>query len=160
LTASVACSRSTALRCCTGRTAAGGWRPRAANPAPESPESARTTIDLDGEHVLALAGGPVRSEDRRVLDAFAKELAASVELGDLEAEAQAAQAVSATSELRAALLSAVSHDLRTPIAAIKTSVTSLLQRDVDWTPDERDEFVRTIDEETDRLNALVGTSST
>jgi two-component system, OmpR family, sensor histidine kinase KdpD len=135
-----------------------GWRLEVASGdrAPESPESAGATIDLDDEHVLALAGGPVRSEDRRVLDAFAKELAASVELGDLEAEAEAAQALSATSELRAALLSAVSHDLRTPIAAIKASVTSLLQKDVDWTPEERDEFVRTIDEETDRLNALVG----
>jgi two-component system, OmpR family, sensor histidine kinase KdpD len=72
----------------------GGWRLGAASGdlAPESPESARTTIDLDGEQVLALAGGPVRSEDRCVLDAFAKELAASVELGDLEAEAQDAQA--------------------------------------------------------------------
>jgi two-component system sensor histidine kinase KdpD len=135
-----------------------GWRLEvgSGDRAPERPEAAGTTIELDGEHVLALAGGPVRSEDRRVLDAFAKELAASVELRDLEAEAEVAHAVSATSELRAALLSAVSHDLRTPIAAIKASVTSLLQKDVEWTPEARDEFVRTIDEETDRLNALVG----
>jgi two-component system sensor histidine kinase KdpD len=59
-------------------------------------------------------------------------------------------------ELRAALLSAVSHDLRTPISAIKASVTSLLQRDIDWTPEAQQEFLDTIDEETDRLNALVG----
>ena len=135
-----------------------GWRLEAASgdQAPASPEAAGTTIELDEEHVLALAGGPVRSEDRRVLEAFAKEIAASVELGELEAEAEAAGVFSAASELRAALLSAVSHDLRTPIAAIKASVTSLLQRDVDWTPEAREEFVRTIDEETDRLNALVG----
>ena len=69
---------------------------------------------------------------------------------------QAAGAVSAANELRAALLSAVSHDLRTPLSAIKASVTSLLQRDVDWTPEARQEFLETIDEETDRLNALVG----
>jgi two-component system sensor histidine kinase KdpD len=136
----------------------GGWRLEAASGdrAPESPAAAGTTVELDDEHVLTISGPPVRSEDRRILDAFAMELAASVAHGALEAEAEAAGAASAASELRAALLSAVSHDLRTPIAAIKASVTSLLQRDVDWTPEAREEFVRTIDEETDRLNALVG----
>jgi two-component system sensor histidine kinase KdpD len=136
----------------------GGWRIEAASGerAPENPAAASSTIDLDDDHVLALAGGPVRSEDERVLEAFAKELVASVELGDLEAEVEAAGVVSAANELRAAILSAVSHDLRTPISAIKASVTSLLQQDVQWTPAARREFLDTIDEETDRLNALVG----
>ena len=134
-----------------------GWRIEAASGerAPENPAAASTTIDLDDEHVLALAGA-VRSEDERVLEAFTKELVASVELGDLEAEVEAAGVVSAANELRAAILSAVSHDLRTPISAIKASVTSLLQQDVQWTPEARREFLDTIDEETDRLNALVG----
>jgi two-component system sensor histidine kinase KdpD len=136
----------------------GGWRIEAASGdrVPDSPEASGATSELDAEHVLALAGGPIRSEDQRVLDAFAKELAASVHLGELEAEAEAAGGLSAANELRAALLAAVSHDLRTPISAIKASVTSLLQRDVDWTPEARQEFLETIDEETDRLNALVG----
>jgi two-component system, OmpR family, sensor histidine kinase KdpD len=64
--------------------------------------------------------------------------------------------LSAANELRAAILSAVSHDLRTPISAIKASVTSLLQQDVEWSPEARREFLDMIDEETDRLNALVG----
>ena len=136
----------------------GGWRIEAAtgDRVPESPAAASLTLDLDPEHVLVLAGPPLRSEDQRVLDAFARELAASVELGELEAEAQTAGALSAANELRAALLSAVSHDLRTPLAAIKASVTSLRQRDVDWPLEAQDEFLATIDEETDRLNALVG----
>jgi two-component system sensor histidine kinase KdpD len=135
-----------------------GWLVEAASgtPVPESPEAATFTVKLDDEHVLALAGSPVRSEDQRVLDAFAKELAASVELGELEAEAETAVTLAAANELRAALLSAVSHDLRTPIAAVKASATSLLQDDVEWTLEARNEFLRTIDEETDRLNALVG----
>jgi two-component system sensor histidine kinase KdpD len=135
-----------------------GWRIEASSGdrAPDSPADASTTIDLDPDHMLALAGGPVRSQDERVLEAFSKELAASVELGDLEAEVEAAGLLSAANELRAAILSAVSHDLRTPISAIKASVTSLLQEDVDWTPEARREFLDTIDEETDRLNALVG----
>ena len=137
---------------------AAGWRVDAASGdrIPETPEAATTTIALDDEHVLAIVGGPVRSDDRRVLDAFVKELAASVQLGELAAEAETADALSAANELRAALLSAVSHDLRTPLAAIKASVTSLLQEDVDWTPEARREFLVTIDEEADRLNALVG----
>jgi two-component system sensor histidine kinase KdpD len=135
-----------------------GWRIEAAAGArtPETPDAGSTTIELDPDHVLALAGPPLRSEDQRVLDAFARELAASVELGELEAEAQAAGVLSAANELRSALLAAVSHDLRTPLAAIKASVTSLRQRDVEWTPEARDEFLATIDEETDRLDALVG----
>ena len=136
----------------------GGWRIEAASGerAPESPEASSAAIEIDAEHVLALVGAPIRSEDQRVLDAFAKELAASVELGDLAAEARTAGTLAAANELRSALLSAVSHDLRTPIAAVKASVTSLLQDDVEWTPAARREFLETIDEETDRLNALVG----
>jgi two-component system, OmpR family, sensor histidine kinase KdpD len=135
-----------------------GWRVEAISGVgvPESPEESAATVDLDADHLLAVAGKPIRAEDQRVLDAFAKELAASVQLKELEAEAQSAGALSAASELRAALLSAVSHDLRTPLSAIKASVTSLLQRDIEWTEDARQEFLETIDEETDRLNALVG----
>jgi two-component system, OmpR family, sensor histidine kinase KdpD len=136
----------------------GGWRIEATSGdrVPDSPEASTQTVELDDEHLLALRGGPIRSDDQRVLDAFARELAASVHLGELEAEAEAAGAVSAANELRDAILSAVSHDLRTPISAIKASATSLLQRDVEWTPEARQEFLETIDEETDRLNALVG----
>ena len=135
-----------------------GWRTEATagDRAPDDPDEGTTAIVLDVNHVLALAGPPLRTEDQRVLDAFARELAASVELGELEAEAQAAGALSAANELRSALLAAVSHDLRTPLAAIKASVTSLRQRDVEWTPEASAEFLATIDEETDRLNALVG----
>ena len=136
----------------------GGWRIDAASGdrVPDGPDAATTTIELGRDHVLALAGGPIRSEDQRVLDAFAKELAASVELGEIAAEARTAGALSAANELRAALLSAVSHDLRTPLSAIKASVTSLLQQDIEWTEEARREFLDTIAEETDRLNALVG----
>ena len=135
-----------------------GWQVETAsgNRVPESRETSSWSVELDDDHVLALAGSPVRSEDQRLLDAFAKELTAAVELGELEAEAETAGTLAAANELRAALLSAVSHDLRTPISAVKASVTSLLQEDVAWSKDEQQEFLRTIDEEADRLNALVG----
>ncbi len=68
--------------------------------------------------------------------------------------AEVARAQAGT-ELRNALLAAVSHDLRTPLASIKASVTSLLAEDVEWPADVAREFTITIDHETDRLTSLV-----
>jgi two-component system sensor histidine kinase KdpD len=73
----------------------------------------------------------------------------------LEREAADTERVAELSDLRAALLSAVSHDLRTPLASIKTAVSSLRQDDVEWTDREREEFLATIEEETDRLTELI-----
>jgi two-component system sensor histidine kinase KdpD len=61
-----------------------------------------------------------------------------------------------TDRLRTALLSAVSHDLRTPLATIMASLTSLIETGVAWTPEETEAFLRTALEETERLNRLVG----
>src|SRR5262249_58271613 len=58
--------------------------------------------------------------------------------------------------LGAARVGAVSHDLRTPLSSIKAAATSVLQQDVDWTPQATRELLATIDEEADRLNTLVG----
>ena len=58
-------------------------------------------------------------------------------------------------ELRTALLQAVSHDLRTPLASIKASASSLRQTDIEWSDEDEAEFLETIEEETDRLTALV-----
>jgi two-component system, OmpR family, sensor histidine kinase KdpD len=77
----------------------------------------------------------------------------SAEVARARAEAESLARVD---ELRAALLAAVSHDLRTPLASIKACVTSLLADDVDWPPEAITEFCRTIDEESDRLTTLVG----
>ena len=135
-----------------------GWRPEAASgAAPTAPGDATATVDIDANHVLVLAGSnPPADDDQPILEAYARELAASLHIEELEAEASTAGSLAAANELRTALLSAVSHDLRTPLAAIKASVTSLLQQDVDWTEEAQHEFLATIDEETDRLDALVG----
>jgi two-component system sensor histidine kinase KdpD len=77
----------------------------------------------------------------------------SAEVARARAEAETLARVD---ELRAGLLAAVSHDLRTPLASIKACVTSLLDDDVDWPPEATAEFCRTIDEESDRLTSLVG----
>jgi two-component system sensor histidine kinase KdpD len=61
-----------------------------------------------------------------------------------------------TDALRSALLSSVSHDLRTPLSSIKAAASSLLQQDVQWSGEERSSFALTIEREADRLNRLVG----
>ena len=57
---------------------------------------------------------------------------------------------------RTALLSAVSHDLRTPLAGIKAAIGSLRSREVIWSAEDEDELKEAIEESADRLEALVG----
>lgn len=71
-------------------------------------------------------------------------------------EAERVAALKRTDELKTALLQAVSHDLRTPLASIKTSATTLLDASVSWNPNDRRALLKGIDQECDRLNRLVG----
>jgi two-component system sensor histidine kinase KdpD len=80
----------------------------------------------------------------------------AIERAELQREAASAESMVETDRLRTALLRAVSHDLRTPLATIKASLTSLIETGVDWTPDETRAFLQTALEETERLNRLVG----
>ena len=133
-----------------------GWSLEAAGGAdpPTDPASADETIDIETEVVLCLRG-ELAAEDRQVVHAFASQLGAAVRGRELQREADTAVELSKVNELRSALLAAVSHDLRTPLASIKASVTSLLAADVEWDEAARREFCIAIDEETDRLENLV-----
>ena len=113
-------------------------------------------LRVDAAHELALGGRAVPGDEQRLLDAFVAELASSIHIDELTAEASEAVELERANDLRVAILSAVSHDLRTPLAGIKASVTSLLDDEIDWPESERDAFLATIDEETDRLDGLVG----
>jgi len=134
------------------------WQVQAASgaPVPESPADAQFSAELGGGAVLVLAGSQLAADDRRLLSAFVAQLRLAREQGRLLAQAASAEQLSETNELRTALLAAVSHDLRTPLASIKASATSLLSDEVSWAPDAVKGFCRTINEETDRLNTLVG----
>ena len=120
------------------------------------PADADTVKELNAGVVLALVGPNIAAEDLLILHAFADQLAAVLEHGRLRVEAGRAHALADANELRGALLQAVSHDLRTPLASIKACATSLKNHDVTWSEQETAEFVNTIDTETDRLTALVG----
>jgi two-component system sensor histidine kinase KdpD len=126
------------------------------SPAPERPETATVAEELEPGRVLVLSGPDLDADDLRVLRAFTAQLAGALQRRRLRAEAGAAEALGRANELRTALLAAVSHDLRTPIASIKASATSLLQDDVIWPAEEVRAFAMAIDTEADRLNRLVG----
>ena len=110
-----------------------------------------TLTIAEGEHVLALV----------VFLVVALVVALYVTVADHNASESAAvraeaAALDRANELRTALLSAVSHDLRTPLASIKASVSSLRANDVEWSEQETAEFLAAIEDDTDRLNQLVG----
>ncbi|HEU4398404.1 MAG TPA: ATP-binding protein [Actinomycetota bacterium] len=111
-----------------------------------------------GAMVLVADGsGPMQlgEPERRVLSAFANQAALAVELDRRQEERAQARALAETDRLRTALLNSVSHDLRTPLSSIKASASSLLDPTVEWSPQERGEFLETIDQESDRLTRLV-----
>jgi two-component system sensor histidine kinase KdpD len=123
--------------------------------APTCPDDATLVEPLPPDGVLAVVGNGLAAEDRPLLKAFAAELASARERRRLRAEANRAHQLADANELRSALLQAVSHDLRTPLASIKASVSSLCQDDIDWTAEESQEFLGTIAEETDRLITII-----
>jgi two-component system, OmpR family, sensor histidine kinase KdpD len=125
-------------------------------PVPKSPEAGDLSIAIDAKTQLVVVGPGLPAEDLSLLQAFTSQLALALERRRLRAEAAVAAGLAEASDLRAALLAAVSHDLRTPLSSIKAAATSLLQEDIDWTPQATRELLATIDEETDRLNTLVG----
>jgi two-component system sensor histidine kinase KdpD len=135
----------------------GSWQTEASagpNP-PLSPEDANLTLSLGDDVVLALVGGRLTGADRQVLNAFAAQLTGARERARLSEAAAQATELTQANELRTALLQAVSHDLRTPLASIKASASSLRQTDIEWSKEDEAEFLQTIEEETDRLTALV-----
>src|SRR5206468_8107162 len=88
-------------------------------------------------------------------DTFAGQLALAIERARLGQEAASARLEADASRTRAALFSSVTHDLRTPLASITASASSLLDEGVPFSDEQRDELLRTILEESERLNRLV-----
>jgi two-component system sensor histidine kinase KdpD len=100
--------------------------------------------------------GDVSAVSPRVLDGYAAQLAAALERDRLRIQAAQAEALAEGNRIRTALLTAVSHDLRTPLASVKASVSSLRQTDISLPEADRAELLATIEEGADRLDALIG----
>ncbi len=119
------------------------------------PENADVEVPVTDSLHLALRGRALPAADRRLLGAFATYAVAALEQQRLAAEAKAARPIAEADRMRTALLAAVSHDLRSPLASAKAAVTSLRSPDIQWTTDDRDELLATADESLDKLAHLV-----
>ncbi|MEW5809567.1 MAG: sensor histidine kinase KdpD [Actinomycetota bacterium] len=120
-------------------------------------DTADTAVEVgDDEFWLLLAGRKLPARDRRVLTAVATQAAGLVRQRELAAEAGQAEALAQADNLRRSLLSAVSHDLRTPLAAAKAAVSSLRGTDVAFSAEDTAELLATVEESIDQLTALVG----
>lgn len=109
--------------------------------------------------VLRLDGpisNPVfREHPEDLLEAFAREAALGVQRVELASAAAHAEALREADQMKTALMTSISHDLKTPLAGIKTSVSSLLDGSVPWSDDDRQAFLETIDSQADRLNRVI-----
>jgi two-component system sensor histidine kinase KdpD len=126
-----------------------GWAPRG--------EEAPLRFDLPiGTELRLIGRGPALfAEDQRVLTAFAAAARTAYEGQRLSERAGEARELAAADRQRTALLAAVGHDLRTPLAGIKASVSTLRQTDVDLPDEQRRELLAAIEESADRLDAIV-----
>jgi two-component system sensor histidine kinase KdpD len=120
-------------------------------------DTADTAIEVgDDEFWMLMSGRKLAARDRRVLNAVAKQAAGLVRQRELAEEASKAEAIAQADELRRSLLSAVSHDLRTPLAAAKVAASSLRSDDIGFSAEDTAELLATIEESIDQLTALVG----
>jgi len=120
-----------------------------------APGEGATDVPIDDDLALVLRGHPLPAEDRRIIEAFAAQAALALRQERLSQEAATARPLAEADKMRTALLAAVSHDLRTPLASAKAAVTSLRSHDVDFSPDDREELLATADESLDKLARLV-----
>ncbi|MET7278290.1 DUF4118 domain-containing protein [Kribbella sp. NPDC005582] len=133
------------------------WRPiaSAGTPTCRRPEDGDAEIPGRENLVLVLQGRQLAADERRLVGAFAAHAAALVDRARLTEAAAEAKPLAEADKLRTALLRAVGHDLRSPLASAKASVTSLRSDDVEWSESERSELLETADESLDRLSRLV-----
>ena len=108
-------------------------------------------VGLDGDRPGPLLG----PDQRRLLDALADQAALAIERVNLARDVETAQVAVETERLRSALLTSISHDLRTPLASILGSATSLRTQRATLDPTAEDELLATIQEESERLNRFI-----
>ena len=108
-------------------------------------------LRLDGP----IGDTPFREEPDSLLTAFASEAALGLQRAELAREAEHAGALKQADEMKTALMTSISHDLKTPLAGIKTAVSSLLDTSVDWSDEDKAVFLDTIDSQADRLNRVI-----
>ena len=125
------------------------------HPPTHPSEGTALPLDEEGNTQLVLRG-KVTDEDLGVLRAFADQMALAIEAKRLRGDVAAIERLAEANMLRNALLQSVSHDLRTPLASIKASVTGLMEGSVGFTAEDRSSLLQNIDQSVDRLDRVVG----
>ncbi len=120
-----------------------------------APGDGDAEVHVDESSTLVLSGHPLAAQDRRVLEAFAAQATVALRQGRLEEAAATAGSLAEVDRLRTALLSAVSHDLRTPLSSAKAAVGTLRMSDLPLSEDDQGELLATAEESLDRLSGLV-----
>lgn len=135
----------------------GGWqRVACVGPHPcEGPDEADVDVAVTPDVHLALRGRALPADTRGVLETVAGQALLALRQQRMRREAVEAKRHAETTELRTALLSAVGHDLRTPLTSIKAAVGSLRATDLELSEEDSDELLATIEESADRLSGLI-----
>ncbi|WP_432543162.1 DUF4118 domain-containing protein [Kineococcus sp. SYSU DK002] len=125
------------------------------DPVCTAPGEADAEVDVDEHTSLVLRGRLLGADDRHVLEAFAAQIAAVRQRQRLRAEAAQVRRLEEGDAVRGALLTAVSHDLRTPLATLKASLDSLRAKDIELPEEVRDELLAEVGNSADRLQGLI-----
>ncbi|MBL7253073.1 sensor histidine kinase [Paractinoplanes lichenicola] len=121
----------------------------------ESTRKPDVEVKVDDNVTMLLRGHPLEASDRRIVEAFAAQATVALRQERLAAEAATAKPLAEADRMRTALLAAVSHDLRTPLASAKAAVEGLRSEEVHFGEEDRRELLATADESLDRLVRLV-----
>ncbi|HKE63974.1 MAG TPA: DUF4118 domain-containing protein [Micromonosporaceae bacterium] len=133
------------------------WRVAAATGDHPSlfPADGDADVSVDDEFSLVLRGHQLAAADRRIVEAFAAQAAVALRTERLAEQAATVGSLSEVDRMRTALLSAVSHDLRTPLASARAAIDGLRSHDVAFSDADREELLSTVGESLDRLTRLV-----
>lgn len=119
------------------------------------PAGERTEARVDEETVLELHGAPLAAGEQRLLAVVTTQLAVALEHQSLQHTARQMEPIAASDRVRGALLSALSHDLRRPLASASAAVGGLRTAGADLDPADRQELLETADESLTALAALM-----
>jgi two-component system, OmpR family, sensor histidine kinase KdpD len=134
--------------------AGGRWIKVAASGAAD-PDASVLRFEVRPDLALEVSGQSATATPS-LLAGYTAQAVAALDRARLRTQAAQAEALAEGNRMRTALLAAVSHDLRTPLASIKASVSSLRQTDVRWSPEDQADLLANIEQNADRLDALVG----
>jgi two-component system, OmpR family, sensor histidine kinase KdpD len=135
----------------------GGWTTVAGSgqPACRTPDDGEVDVEVGDRLVLVLSGRTLPADDRRILTAFANQAATLLETQRLASAAAQVGPLTEVDRTRTALLAAVGHDLRRPLASAKTAVSALRGADIRWSAEDTAELLATTEESLDQLARLV-----